>query len=30
MSLDTSQIRNRAWSFAHVLTDDGLSYQENR
>ncbi|HOI57035.1 MAG TPA: type I restriction-modification system subunit M N-terminal domain-containing protein, partial [Phycisphaerae bacterium] len=27
MSLDTSQIGNRAWSFAHVLRDDGLSYQ---
>ena len=24
---DTSQIGNRAWSFAHVLRDDGLSYQ---
>ncbi len=27
MSMDTSQIGNRAWSFAHVLRDDGLSYQ---
>ena len=27
MTLDTSQIGNRAWSFAHVLRDDGLSYQ---
>jgi len=24
---DASQIGNRAWSFAHVLRDDGLSYQ---
>jgi type I restriction enzyme M protein len=27
MSMDSSQIGNRAWSFAHVLRDDGLSYQ---
>ena len=27
MSIDTCQIGNRAWSFAHVLRDDGLSYQ---
>lgn len=27
MSIDTAQIGNRAWSFAHVLRDDGLSYQ---
>ena len=27
MTMDTSQIGNRAWSFAHVLRDDGLSYQ---
>ena len=26
MSLDTSQIVNKAWNFAHVLRDDGLSY----
>ena len=26
MTSDTSQIGNRAWSFAHVLRDDGLSY----
>ena len=26
MSNDISQIGNRAWSFAHVLRDDGLSY----
>ncbi len=26
MTTDTSQIGNRAWSFAHVLRDDGLSY----
>ena len=26
MASDTSQIGNRAWSFAHVLRDDGLSY----
>ena len=26
MTPDTSQIGNRAWSFAHVLRDDGLSY----
>ena len=25
--MDTSQIGNRAWGFAHVLRDDGLSYQ---
>ena len=23
---DTQQIVNKAWSFAHVLRDDGLSY----
>ena len=27
MTTDASQIGNRAWSFAHVLRDDGLSYQ---
>ena len=27
MGIDSSQIGNRAWSFAHVLRDDGLSYQ---
>src|SRR3990172_8252262 len=26
MSIDTSQIVNKAWNFAHVLRDDGLSY----
>lgn len=26
--MDTSQIGNRAWSFAHVLRDDGLSYMQ--
>ena len=26
MSEDASQIGNRAWSYAHVLRDDGLSY----
>lgn len=25
-SNDTQQIVNKAWSFAHVLRDDGLSY----
>ena len=24
MTMDPSQIGNRAWSFAHVLRDDGL------
>lgn len=27
MSIDTAQIGNRVWSFAHVPRDDGLSYQ---
>jgi type I restriction enzyme M protein len=26
MSPDSPQIVNKAWSFAHVLRDDGLSY----
>ena len=26
MTADTAQIGNRAWNFAHVLRDDGLSY----
>jgi type I restriction enzyme M protein len=26
MSIDTQQIVNKAWNFAHVLRDDGLSY----
>jgi type I restriction enzyme M protein len=26
MSSDTQQIVNRAWNYAHVLRDDGLSY----
>ena len=26
MSTDTQQIVNKAWNFAHVLRDDGLSY----
>ncbi len=26
MSNDTQQIVNKAWNFAHVLRDDGLSY----
>ena len=26
MANDTQQIVNKAWSFAHVLRDDGLSY----
>ena len=26
MTTNTSQIGNRAWSFAHLLRDDGLSY----
>ena len=26
MSIDTQAIVNRAWNFAHVLRDDGLSY----
>src|SRR5580704_11599963 len=26
MSSDTQQIVNKAWNFAHVLRDDGLSY----
>ncbi len=26
MSYDTSQIVNKAWNYAHVLRDDGLSY----
>jgi hypothetical protein len=26
MPTDTHQIVNKAWSFAHVLRDDGLSY----
>ena len=26
MSVDAPQIGNRAWNFAHVLRDDGLSY----
>ena len=26
MSNDSQQIVNRAWNFAHVLRDDGLSY----
>ena len=26
--MDTTQIGNRAWSFAHVLRDDGLSYMQ--
>ena len=26
MSNDTRQIVNKAWSFAHLLRDDGLSY----
>ena len=25
-STDTQQIVNKAWNFAHVLRDDGLSY----
>jgi type I restriction enzyme M protein len=26
MSTDTQQIVSKAWNFAHVLRDDGLSY----
>ena len=26
MSTDSQQIVNKAWNFAHVLRDDGLSY----
>ena len=26
MPTDTSQIVNKAWNYAHVLRDDGLSY----
>lgn len=26
MTTDTQQIVNKAWNFAHVLRDDGLSY----
>ena len=26
MSTDTQSIVNKAWNFAHVLRDDGLSY----
>ncbi|MHB8902179.1 MAG: type I restriction-modification system subunit M N-terminal domain-containing protein [Thermoguttaceae bacterium] len=26
MSTDTQDIVNKAWNFAHVLRDDGLSY----
>jgi type I restriction enzyme M protein len=26
MASDTQQIVNRAWNYAHVLRDDGLSY----
>ncbi len=26
MSTDTQNIVNKAWNFAHVLRDDGLSY----
>src|SRR5246127_5192306 len=26
--MDSTQIGNRAWSYAHVLRDDGLSYME--
>jgi type I restriction enzyme M protein len=26
MSIDTQQVLSRAWNFAHVLRDDGLSY----
>ena len=26
MTNDTSQIVNKAWNYAHVLRDDGLSY----
>lgn len=26
MTNDTQQIVNKAWNFAHVLRDDGLSY----
>lgn len=26
--MDTNQIGNRAWNYAHVLRDDGLSYME--
>jgi type I restriction enzyme M protein len=28
MSMDSTQIGNRAWGYAHVLRDDGLSYME--
>ncbi len=26
MSTDTQQVVSKAWNFAHVLRDDGLSY----
>jgi hypothetical protein len=30
MSTATQQIVGKAWNFAHVLRDDGLSYQGQR